>query len=209
MRQALVKRGETATAQKLKGVRVYTVGHSTRSLSDFVALLRRFGIERVVDIRSIPRSLHTPQYNRENLAAKLRATEISYVHLKKLGGRRHATKSSINLGWRNKSFRGYADYMQTRAFQEGMERLVSLAKTKTTAVMCAEAVPWRCHRSLVGDALLVRGAKVIDVLGLAKAKAHVLTPFAEVRGRAITYPSDIAASGAEQTQARLGGSGQP
>lgn len=165
------------------------MGHSTRTLPEFIHLLKAHGIKRLVDIRSIPRSRHTPQFNRETLAARLRSAGLSYVHLKQLGGRRHAKKDSANLGWRNASFRGFADYMQTPEFASGLRRLVHLAAKKPTAIMCAEAVPWRCHRSLVGDVLLVRGFSVQDVFSPAIAKRHKLTPFAYVRGFSVTYPA--------------------
>src|SRR5579885_2058801 len=161
---------------------IFTVGHSTRALPEFIRLLKAHGVKRLVDIRSVPRSRHTPQFNRETLAARLRSAGLSYVYLKRLGGRRHAKKDSANLGWRNASFRGFADYMQTPEFAAGLRRLVHLAEKKPTAIMCAEAVPWRCHRSLVGDALLVRGFSVQDIFSAAIAKPHKLTSFARVHG---------------------------
>jgi len=147
-------------------------------------------VQRVVDVRSVPRSRHNPQFNRESLARHLRAARIGYVHLKKLGGLRHAKADSKNLGWHNASFRGFADYMQTADFHTGLARLEKLAATKPTAMMCAEAVPWRCHRSLIADALLVRQFPVEDIMSVARAQAHELTPFARVRGLRITYPTD-------------------
>src|SRR6202050_4976993 len=154
---------------------VFTIGHSTRTLAEFITILRAHGVRRVVDVRSIPRSRHNPQFNRESLARHLRAARIGYVHLKKLGGLRHAKADSKNLGWHNSSFRGYADYMQTADFQEGLARLEKLAATKPSAIMCAEAVPWRCHRSLIADALLVRKFPVEDIMSAARAQAHELT----------------------------------
>lgn len=173
---------------------ILTVGHSTRAWKDFLALLRGHGVQRIVDVRSIPRSRHNPQFNRETLPAKLRAAGIAYVHLSKLGGLRRAHLDSPNQGWRNASFRGYADYMQTPEFTMGLERLMKLAQKMRTAIMCAEAVPWRCHRSLIADALLVRGYQVEDIMSSARTKIHRLTPFACVRkdrvqGRRITYPA--------------------
>lgn len=165
-----------------------TIGHSTRTWKDFLDLLRTHGVKRVVDVRSIPRSRHNPQFNREILAAKLRAAGIGYVHLRKLGGLRHARRDSSNMGWRNASFRGFADYMQTPEFEEGLQRLIKLARSKRSAVMCAEAVPWRCHRSLIADALRVRGIQVEDIISGAHARPHTLTSFARVRGDRITYP---------------------
>jgi uncharacterized protein (DUF488 family) len=169
---------------------VFTIGHSTRTIGEFIAILRAHGVRRVVDVRSIPRSRHNPQFNRESLARHLRAARIGYVHLKKLGGLRHAKADSQNLGWHNASFRGFADYMQTEDFLAGLGRLEKLAVTKPTAIMCAEAVPWRCHRSLIADALLVRRFPVKEIISGAPAREHELTPFARVRGLQITYPTD-------------------
>jgi uncharacterized protein (DUF488 family) len=167
---------------------IYTIGHSTHPLDEFIAMLRAHGIQRVIDIRTIPKSRHNPQFNSEELARKLHSARIGYVHLKKLGGLRHARRDSANTGWRNASFRGYADYMQTPEFEEGLERAIALAEEKPSALMCAEAVPWRCHRSLVGDALLARKFPVMDILSATSAKSHELTSFARVRGKQITYP---------------------
>jgi uncharacterized protein (DUF488 family) len=169
---------------------VFTIGHSTRPLAEFIEMLRAHGIERVVDVRSIPRSRHNPQFNRETLARHLRAARIGYVHLKKLGGLRHAKADSANLGWHNSSFRGFADYMQTQDFLAGLTRLEKLAAGKPTAIMCAEAVPWRCHRSLIADALVVRDIPVEDIMSVARTQEHKLTWFARVRGVRITYPTD-------------------
>ena len=169
---------------------VFTIGHSNREWAEFVKLLREHGIERVADVRTVPKSRHNPQFNRETMSRKLRAARIGYVHLRKLGGLRHARKDSTNTGWRNASFRGYADYMQTADFEAGLERLTKLAKQKRTAIMCAEAVPWRCHRSLIGDALIARGAKVADIVSGKTARPHKLTPFARVEGKRVTYPSE-------------------
>jgi uncharacterized protein (DUF488 family) len=156
-------------------------------------MLRAHGVERVVDVRSIPRSRHNPQFNRESLARRLRAARIGYVHLKKPGGLRRAKADSANLGWHNASFRGCADYMQTEDFLAGLGRLEKLATEKPTAIMCAEAVPWRCHRSLIADALVVRDFRVEDILSVARASGHEITPFARVQGLRITYPTDKAA----------------
>ena len=168
---------------------VYTVGHSTRSLDDFVALLRVYGIERLVDVRTIPRSRHNPQFNYDALGPSLRNHRIGYRHMKELGGLRHARPDSPNAGWHNASFRGFADYMQTPEFAAAMSKLVALAKEKTTAIMCAEALPWRCHRSLIGDALIVRGIRVVDIYSPKYAKLHVITPIAKVNGTRVTYPA--------------------
>lgn len=173
---------------KTKMTAVFTIGHSTRTWKDFLELLRAHGVERVIDVRSIPRSRHNPQFNRETLSTKLRAARIGYVHLQKLGGLRHARRDSSNMGWRNISFRGFADYMQTPEFEAGLQRLMKLAVLKRCAIMCAEAVPWRCHRSLIADALIVRGIRVDDIMSLKRSQLHSLTPFARVRGHRITYP---------------------
>lgn len=180
---------------------VFTVGHSTRTWEAFLELLRSHGVERIVDVRSIPKSRHNPQFNRETLSAKLRGARISYVHLRKLGGLRHARRDTPNTGWRNASFRGYADYMQTPDFEDGLQRLILLAKRKKTAIMCAEAVPWRCHRSLIADALTVRGIRAEDIISGKGFQIHTLTPFARVRGDRITYPAPVS-GGIESTDER-------
>jgi uncharacterized protein (DUF488 family) len=167
---------------------VFTIGHSTRPWKVFLALLRAHGIKRVVDVRSIPRSRHNPQFNRETLSMKLRSARIGYVHLRKLGGLRHARRDLPNMGWRNASFRGFADYMQTPDFEAGLERLLKLARQKRSALMCAEAVPWRCHRLLIADALAVRGVRVKDIISGKRSRIHLLTSFGRVQGKCITYP---------------------
>jgi uncharacterized protein (DUF488 family) len=171
--------------------RIFTIGHSTRPIGEFIELLKIHGVKRVIDVRTIPRSRHNPQFNRDTLAASLRAAEIAYTHLKKLGGLRHSKPDSTNLGWRNASFRGFADYMQTPEFEAGLERAMKLAATKPSALMCAEAVPWRCHRSLVADALTVRHIPVEDIISGSRTQRHKITPFALVRGKRITYPNEI------------------
>jgi uncharacterized protein (DUF488 family) len=173
---------------------IFTIGHSTHPIGEFIDILKVYGIERLVDVRSIPRSRHTPQFNRDRLARRLRSEHIAYTHLKALGGLRHAFKDSVNMGWRSASFRGYADYMQTMPFAAGLERLLKLARTKQVAIMCAEAVPWRCHRSLIGDALLVRGVRVQDIFSRTAAREHKRTPFAKVRNGRITYPALVKSS---------------
>lgn len=167
---------------------VWTIGHSTRSLEEFIALLRENGVQRLVDVRTMPRSHHNPQFNTQTLAKSLNADGIAYTHIPALGGLRHARKDSSNTGWRNASFRGYADYMQTQEFAQGLDELLALAARETTAVMCAEAVPWRCHRSLIADALTVRGIEVRHIMGPGKWQPHKLTGFAHVEGVRITYP---------------------
>ena len=167
---------------------VCTIGHSNRSIGTFVELLRANEIVRVLDVRTVPRSRHNPQFNRETLAESLGALSIGYTHLPGLGGLRHARADSLNTGWNNLSFRGYADYMQSPEFAENVQRVAELATSERCALMCAEAVPWRCHRSLIGDALLVRGVRVEDIIGPGKRKPHTLTTFAHVDGMQITYP---------------------
>lgn len=168
---------------------LYTVGHSTRSLDDFVDLLRAYGIGRLADVRTIPRSRHNPQFNGDTLGPYLRNRKIDYLHLKELGGLRHPRRDSPNTGWHNDSFRGFADYMQTPEFAAAVDRLIALAGEKPTAIMCAETVPWRCHRSLIGDALVVRGVAVMDIYSPTSAKPHVIHPLAVVHGTEITYPA--------------------
>jgi uncharacterized protein (DUF488 family) len=170
---------------------VYTIGHSTRTLDEFIALLRAHAINQVVDIRTIPRSRHNPQFNLETMPASLSRAGLKYIHLPGLGGLRHAKPDSLNAGWRNASFRGYADYMQTPEFEENLEKLIELAKEDRVAIMCAEAVPWRCHRSLIGDALTVRGIRTVDIMSPSRSQVHTLTPFAKVRGAKITYPAEV------------------
>jgi uncharacterized protein (DUF488 family) len=167
---------------------IFTVGHSTQPIERFIALLQTYGIERLMDIRTMPRSRHNPQFNDAALAASLTAEHLEYVHIPALGGLRHARKDSPNTGWRNGGFRGYADYMQTEAFQDALEALIHVSRQKRTAIMCAEAVPWRCHRSLVADALNVRGVPVVEILSESNYRMHMLTPFAQVEGVRITYP---------------------
>jgi uncharacterized protein (DUF488 family) len=169
---------------------VFTVGHSTRSFEELVEILRAHGVKRLVDVRRIPRSRHNPQFNREMLSKALHHRRINYRHMKALSGLRHASPDSINLGWRNASFRGFADYMQTPAFQKALERLVEMVTQKPTAIMCAEAVPWRCHRSLIADALVARGYAVRDIMSITIAKPHILNPMARVHGQEVTYPAE-------------------
>lgn len=171
---------------------IFTIGHSTLPIERFVALLKVYGIEQLADIRTVPRSRHNPQFNAASLAASLAAEHVEYVPMPALGGLRHARKDSPNTGWRNKSFRGYADYMQSEAFHDAVESLIRLGNRKRVAIMCAEAVPWRCHRSLVADALNVRGIPVIEILSENDHRPHKLTPFARVEGTSITYPPDQA-----------------
>jgi Protein of unknown function, DUF488 len=167
---------------------ILTIGHSTRSIDEFIELLRQHGVERLVDIRTIPRSRHNPQFNSDALTKSLTDKGISYVHLKELGGLRHPRPDSINTGWRNASFRGYADYMQTAEFKEALRRLLELCEGKRCAVMCAEAVPWRCHRSLLADALVARGIPVEHILSGSRRDVHSLTSFARIENGRVIYP---------------------
>lgn len=170
---------------------VYTIGHSTRTREALVSILRAHGVRRLVDVRSIPRSRHNPQFNREDLAKALRARRLSYRHMKELGGRRRARPDSdANAGWRSAAFRGYADYMGTEEFAEGLRRLIALAAERPTAVMCAEAVPWRCHRSLIADALTARGIVVRHLMSPASARLHALNPMARLKRGRIVYPRE-------------------
>lgn len=172
---------------------IFTIGHSTLPIERFVATLRAYGIERLADVRTIPRSRRNPQFNADSLAASLAAQDIEYQPCPSLGGLRHARKDSPNTGWRNLSFRGYADYMQTEAFRDALESLIRMGLEKRVAIMCAEAVPWRCHRSLVADALVVRGVPALEILSETSYRPHKLTPFAEAQGTRLTYPPEKAA----------------
>ncbi|HVN08202.1 MAG TPA: DUF488 domain-containing protein [Patescibacteria group bacterium] len=169
---------------------MFTVGHSTRTIEEFLALLGAHGVRLLVDVRTVPRSRHNPQFNQEELREAMRGARIGYRHLKGLGGLRHAKKDSPNGAWRNASFRGFADYMQTEEFEENLERLIELAKKRQTAIMCAEAVPWRCHRSLIGDALLARRMGVEELSSLTSTRPHRITPWARVRGKRVWYPAE-------------------
>ena len=169
---------------------MFTVGHSTLPIGSFIAVLEAYGIERLVDIRAIPRSRHNPQFNDTALAKSLKAQCVEYVHLKALGGLRRPRKDSLNTGWRNESFRGFADYMETDEFKGALTALIRMSREKRVAIMCAEAVPWRCHRSLVADALSVRSVPVVEILSDSSWRMHELTRFAQVEGVRITYPPE-------------------
>ena len=167
---------------------VFTVGHSTRTIDEFVHLLKAHGIQHVIDVRSIPRSRHNPQFSREQLPPALDRFGIHYSHVPGLGGRRHARRDSTNTGWRNLSFRGYADYMDTLPFERALDRCVALAQQERVVLMCAEAVPWRCHRSLIADALLARGIEVRELASAMHARPYSLTSWARISGARVTYP---------------------
>lgn len=169
---------------------VFTIGHSTRAFEEFLELLRAHGVERVIDIRTIPHSRRNPQYSLETLGPSLKEAAIDYIHVKDLGGLRRPAPNSKNVGWRNAGFRGYADYMNTPEFESALSRAIELSQRKRTALMCAEAVPWRCHRSLVADALTAHKFTVKHIMSVKVANRHKLTPFAQVRGEKVTYHSD-------------------
>ncbi len=169
---------------------VLTCGHSTRPIEEFVHLLKAHGVERLIDVRTVPRSRHNPQFNRDQLSPSLHSAHIHYSYMPGLGGFRQAKSDSKNLAWRNASFRGYADYMQTAEFREHLDSLITLAEQEKIAIMCAEAVPWRCHRSLIADALLVRGIEVREITSATSTRIHLLTPFAQVSGTQIIYPAE-------------------
>jgi uncharacterized protein (DUF488 family) len=168
---------------------IYTIGHSTRSIEQFLGLLAAHNVEELVDVRTVPKSRHNPQFGQEELAAALQQAGISYMHLEKLGGLRRSSKDSVNLGWQNSSFRGFADYMATPEFQEGLDELKAIAEKKRVAIMCAEAVPWRCHRSLIADALTMQGWQVLHIQSKKTASPHELTPFLKVQDGKLTYPA--------------------
>ena len=178
---------------------VLTIGHSTRTIEEFISLLTAHAVTRVVDVRTVPRSRHNPQFNRETLPASLKPAGIGYVHMAELGGLRHTTRDSLNMGWRNASFRGYADYMQTQEFQRAIDQLIQLANQDRIALMCAEAVPWRCHRSLIADALLVHGIRSEDIMSATRRQVHALTSFAKVEDTQITYPADASQNVAKKS----------
>lgn len=171
-----------------RDMRIYTVGHSTHQLDELIAVLESFGIRLLVDVRSIPRSRYNPQFNSDAFANALESRGIEYQHMPGLGGLRKPRTDSPNTEWRNVGFRGYADYMQTPEFKESLDYLTEQTTANTTALMCAEAVPWRCHRSLISDALLVRGIEVQHILDKDKVQPATLTEFAKVNGTDITYP---------------------
>jgi uncharacterized protein (DUF488 family) len=181
--------GLAALSPREASPEVLTIGHSTRSIEDFVRLLQAHCVDCIVDVRTIPRSRNNPQFNSDTLPVSLKKADIAYEPAPALGGLRRAVADSVNAGWRNASFRGYADYMQTSQFVKAVENVIHLAGRRRLALMCAEAVPWRCHRSLIADALVVRGIAVEHIMSLSRRQRHVLTPFAEVRGRQIIYPA--------------------
>jgi len=169
---------------------MWTVGHSTRSLDELVALMRAHGVAQIADVRKIPRSRRHPHFDAATLPATLGEAGLGYVHLPGLGGLRRARRDSVNRAWRNPSFRGYADYMQTGEFAAALDELIALGRVRPTAVMCAEAYWRRCHRALVADALLARGEPVLHIVSPQRAEPHPLTEFAHVHGATVTYPGE-------------------
>lgn len=176
------------TTTKKATARIYTIGHSNLSINKFIETLESYKLKLLVDVRSIPKSRHNPQFGKERLKKSLAREGIEYIYMDGLGGFRHTNKNSINKGWRLSSFRGYADYMQTLEFKKNLRHLIALSKRKRLVIMCAEVLPWRCHRSLIADALLAYGYPVNEIFTKSSLRPHKLTPFAKVRGKTITYP---------------------
>jgi len=176
------------TSKPKKPPIIFSVGHSTHTLEEFIDIIKKFKIEKIIDIRTIPRSRHNPQFNKETLPQNLQAAGIGYLHLTGLGGLRQPKVDSPNKGWRIASFRGYADYMQTSDFEENLETPMQMAMKERLAIMCAESLPWRCHRSLISDALLVRGFEIEHIMNKGKTLKHTLTPWIKIEGTKITYP---------------------
>jgi uncharacterized protein (DUF488 family) len=170
---------------------IFTIGHSTRPIEEFHNLLVAHKVQVLFDVRTIPGSRRNPQYNEHELSSFLRDNNIEYLHLKGLGGLRKPLKDSINTGWRNQSFRGYADYMQTAQFEENLSKLIKASNQKRVAIMCAEAVPWRCHRSLIADALVARNMDVEHIITDKDTRPHKLTSFAKIDGFQLTYPEEL------------------
>ena len=197
-----VERKEKSMPKEEASPLVMTIGHSTHTIEEFIRLLQAHEATCVVDVRTVPRSRHNPQFNKESLPLSLKQAGLGYVHAPGLGGLRHAKLDSPNMGWRNASFRGYADYMQTPEFAQSLEEVVGLANQDRIVLMCAEAVPWRCHRSLIADALLVRGIRTEDIMSATRRQVHTLTPFAKVRGTVITYPGEAPESAQKKSSAK-------
>ncbi len=173
-----------------KSTEVYTIGHSTRAIEELIEILRAHGITTLVDVRTIPRSRHNPQFNSDAIEDALRKAGIGYLHMAGLGGLRRARKDSPNKAWKNAAFRGFADYMQSEEFAKALGELVLLAQKGKVGIMCAEAVPWRCHRSLIGDALIAHGIFVKDIFSKDEVREHTLTPWARLDGVKVTYPEE-------------------
>ncbi|MEO6983818.1 MAG: DUF488 domain-containing protein [Paralcaligenes sp.] len=171
-------------------LKIFTVGHSTRPIAEFITLLTAHGVTQLADVRTVPRSRHNPQFNLDTLPVSLGQAGIGYEHIAGLGGFRRTLADSPNAAWRNISFRGYADYMQTPEFADNLAYLIKQAAHNQIAIMCAEAVPWRCHRSLIADALVVHGVCAQEIVSEKRLQIHKLTPFAKVDGLVITYPPE-------------------
>jgi uncharacterized protein (DUF488 family) len=167
---------------------VFTIGHSTRTVEEFLELLKAYAVTLLLDVRTVPHSRHNPQFNKENLPNTLKPQGVKYIHMPDIGGLRHPTRDSINLAWKNSSFRGYADFMQTKEFTDNLLKLIALAKENCLAIMCAEALPWRCHRNLISDALVVRHIRVEHIISKDSTINHQLNDTAHVEGVKITYP---------------------
>lgn len=168
----------------------FTIGHGTRTLEEFIAVLEGEMIQCVVDVRSVPRSRHNPQFNRDSLPGDLETHDIEYLHMSGLGGLRHTHKDSLNIGWKNLSFRGFADYMAAEEFDQSLDSVVTVSEEKRVVLMCAETLPWRCHRSLIADALTVRGIPVWHLFKVGKLAKHRLTPWARIDGNRLVYPAE-------------------
>ncbi len=173
---------------KASELTILTIGHSTRSLEEFVELIKTYSVALIVDVRSVPRSRHNPQFNKETLPNSLKTYDIKYIHMPDIGGLRHPKRDSINLAWKNSSFRGYADYMQTQEFTDNLLKIIALARENCLALTCAEALPWRCHRSLISDALVARNIKVEHIITKTSCLNHEINEMAHVVGTQITYP---------------------
>lgn len=169
---------------------IYTIGHSTHPIDEFIEIIKAYSIEEIVDVRTIPKSRHNPQFNSDELNHSLQKAGILYSHAVDLGGLRHAHKDSINEGWHNASFRGYADYMSTEGFEKGLEELIEKASDHVVAIMCAEVLPWRCHRSMIADALIKKKWTVIDIMSKTSSSKHKLTSFLKVKKGKIIYPKE-------------------
>ena len=171
-----------------QGLIVFTIGHSTRTLDEFIVLLKTYGVNLVVDVRTVPHSRHNPQFNKESLPARLKPEAIRYIHMPEIGGLRRPQPNSVNLAWKNAGFRGYADYMQTKEFADNLLKIVALVQENCLTLMCAEALPWRCHRSLISDALVVRHVNVQHIISPTSCLSHEINEIAHVEGTRVTYP---------------------
>jgi uncharacterized protein (DUF488 family) len=184
-----MKKGASAT-----NLIIMTIGHSSRPVREFIRLLKAHQVRRLVDVRTIPRSRHNPQFNRSQLSPALHSARLHYTYMPGLGGFRHARPDSLNAGWHNASFRGFADYMQTLEFRNNLDKLIGFAKSERSAIMCAEAVAWRCHRSLIADALLARGIEVQEITSATRTRLHTLTAWGKITGQQVTYPAETQGS---------------